>query len=68
MEENVGDTDRIVRLVIGAVILVIGILLAVTGSALLGVVVILVSLYPLLTAILVWCPIYTLIGTSTHKE
>lgn len=59
MKTNMGKTDRIIRFVIGLVIIVWGIA---TGSwwGLIG-------LIPLLTAFVNWCPLYTLLGISTNK-
>ncbi|MFZ1326864.1 MAG: DUF2892 domain-containing protein [Candidatus Contendobacter sp.] len=56
--KNIGSTDKIVRLVVGALL----ILLAVTGSigwwGYIGIV-------PIVTALMNWCPAYTLLGMST---
>lgn len=55
---NIGSTDKIIRLVVGALL----ILLAVTGSigwwGYIGIV-------PIVTALMNWCPAYTLLGMST---
>ena len=60
MKSNVGSTDRIVRIVVGLVL--IG--LAATGNVgvwgWLGVV-------PLATGLVGWCPPYALLGISTCK-
>jgi len=58
MKANVGGTDRILRIVIGLVLIV----LAATGTVgvwgWIGVV-------PLLTGLIRWCPLYPLFGISS---
>ena len=59
MKKNMGKVDRIIRFIIGLIIIIWGIA---AGSwwALIG-------LLPLLTALVNWCPLYTLLGLSTKK-
>jgi hypothetical protein len=61
MNKNIGGIDRIARIIAGIVLIA----LAATGTvgwwAWIGVV-------PLLTAILSWCPAYTLLGFRTCKS
>lgn len=59
MKKNVGSADRIIRFLIGAIIIVWGI---VTQSwwGLIGIV-------PIFTATINWCPLYTPFGISTCK-
>lgn len=56
--QNVGSTDKIARIVVGALL----ILLALTGTigwwGWIGVV-------PIATALMGWCPAYTLLGIKT---
>ena len=59
MIANIGKTDRVVRFVVGGVIVVAGIL----GHSWLG----LIGLLPLVTASFNYCPAYTLLGKSTVK-
>lgn len=58
MKSNVGGIDRVLRIVVGAVL----VLLAATGTVgawgYIGVV-------PLLTGLVGWCGLYTLLGKST---
>jgi hypothetical protein len=60
MKKNVGGVDRIVRIVIGVILLAIG-LIAQSWWGLIG-------LVPLLTAGLNFCPLYTLIGVNSVKK
>ncbi|GAB3769472.1 DUF2892 domain-containing protein [Ramlibacter monticola] len=60
MKANVGSTDRIVRILVGLVL--IG--LAATGSiGLWG----WLGLVPLATGVVGWCPPYAMLGISTCK-
>ncbi len=57
MEKNVGQLDKTLRLILGVVIIVVGIV----NQSWWG----LIGLIPLLTALLGNCPLYSLIGAST---
>jgi hypothetical protein len=60
MEKNVGNTDRLIRVIIGLALL--SMLVFVEGSLKwLG----LIGLVPLLTAAMSWCPLYSLFGLRT---
>lgn len=62
MNQNVGSIDRILRIVIGIALLVWGFVLSnpmnYWGA---------IGAIPLFTALLGWCPAYTLINFSTKK-
>lgn len=60
MKKNVGSTDRIIRLIVGLIIIAWGIY-AENWFGLIGVV-------PLMTALLNWCPLYTPLKLSTVKR
>jgi hypothetical protein len=60
MKQNVGGIDKVVRLIAGLALL--SMLFLVEGSAKwFG----LIGLVPLGTALIGWCPLYTLLGLST---
>lgn len=59
MKKNVGKTDKIVRIVIGVVILAVGYYFR-SWWGLIGIV-------PILTAAIGWCPAYLPFGISTCK-
>ncbi len=59
LKRNVGRTDGIIRVVLGALVLVLGIEL----RSLWG----LLGLIPLITGLLGWCPLYLLLGIDTSK-
>ena len=58
---NVGTTDRIVRIVVGLVLLALTVVGPQTLWGLIGVV-------PLATAFMKFCPLYSLIGLTTCKD
>ena len=59
MKSNMGKVDRIIRFIIGLVIIIWGI----AAGSWWG----LIGLIPLLTVFINWCPLYTLLGISTKK-
>lgn len=59
MQKNVGSTDRIIRIVAGAVIIIAGLYFR-SWWGLLGIVL-------LGTALINWCPIYGICGVTTSK-
>jgi len=60
MKTNVGSADRIVRLVLGVVIILLGIYFK-SWWGIIGIV-------PVITGLLNFCPAYSLIGVSTKKK
>ena len=58
MKVNVGGIDRVIRIVVGALLLI----LAATGT--LGVWA-WIGIVPLATGLMGWCPAYTLLGIET---
>lgn len=61
MKKNVGLTERIIRIIVGGVILSLAFIGPQTPWAYLG-------LVPLLTGLTGWCPPYALLGISTCKK
>ncbi|HED14224.1 MAG TPA: DUF2892 domain-containing protein [Gammaproteobacteria bacterium] len=59
MNKNVGSMDRMLRIIVGAVIIAVGLYYKNWWGA--------VGLLPLLTALIGWCPPYALFGLSTCK-
>lgn len=63
MKANVGTVDRVIRIVIGLVLL--SLLVFIEGNwKYVG----LIGLIPLLTAFIKFCPLYTLFGINTCKR
>jgi hypothetical protein len=60
MKCNVGKTDRILRYILGGILIVWGIVTKNWWGA--------IGLIPILTALLHWCPLYIAFGTSTCSE
>jgi hypothetical protein len=60
LKANVGNTDRIIRFVLGAVIIVVGFYFKSWWGV--------IGLVPIITGLLNYCPAYNLIGISTKKK
>ena len=60
MIQNIGKTDKIIRIVLGIAILLIGFM----NHSWWG----LIGLIPLGTALLGYCPLYPLVGVNTNKK
>ena len=59
MKCNIGTTDRIIRVIIGLIVIALGCYL----SSWWGI----IGLLPILTSVTGWCGLYTLFGISTCK-
>lgn len=59
MQCNVGSADRLLRAVVGAGIIALGMIYGSWWGA--------VGIVPLITAVIKWCPAYTPFGFSTCK-
>ena len=60
---NEGTWDRALRIMLGAVLLYLGLGGVVTGAA--GIALSVVAVLLLLTGLIGWCPLYSLLGIST---
>jgi hypothetical protein len=60
MKCNVGKTDKIVRLVVGAAIVITGVVFKSWWG--------LVGLIPITTALVSWCPLYVPFGIGTCQK
>lgn len=63
MKKNMGNTDRIIRLIIAAVFAVLYFTNTVTGT--LGIVLLVLGGVFVLTSLISFCPLYTIIGLNT---
>ena len=63
MKMNEGSADRIIRIIMGIIILSLWFVLQGNAKYLA-----LIGLVPLLTALLGWCPLYTIFGINTCKR
>ncbi len=64
LAQNESPVDRIVRVVVGILLMILGFGVI---SGIWGVVLGVVGLIPLLTGAVGFCPLYTIIGMSTKK-
>lgn len=63
MKKNIGHSDKIIRIVIGVILL--SLLFILKGKLrFIG----LIGLVPLITAAIGYCPLYPLIGVNTDKK
>lgn len=60
MTKNIGKVDKVARIVIGVIFIVLGIM---TGSWL-G----LIGIIPITTAVINWCPLYDLLKINTCEK
>ena len=60
MNKNVGSTDKVIRIIIGAAIVGAGVSFKSWWGA--------VGIVPILTALMGWCPPYALLGINTSKK
>ena len=69
MKANEGKTDRIIRLVLGVLLIAVG-LWPLNGlqAAVGGIIVAVIGLILLITGITGYCALYSLLGISTRKE
>lgn len=63
MKKNMGSTDKIIRLVVAAIIAVLYFMNILTGT--LGVVLLIFAGIFVLTSLVSFCPLYTLFGFSS---
>lgn len=59
MKLNVGKTDKIIRLLLGVVIGLLGIFFKSWWG--------LIAIIPVFTALINWCPLYWILGLKTNK-
>jgi hypothetical protein len=63
MKKNMGNADRIIRLLLAVVVAVLYFTNVITGT--LGIVLLVVAGVFVLTSVISFCPLYTLIGLNT---
>lgn len=66
MKKNVGNLDRIIRLLIAAVIAVLFLTKTITGT--LGIILLVLAAILILTSLINFCPIYAILGMKTCKN
>ena len=60
MKKNVGGIDKIIRYILGIIILILGLIFHTWWG--------LIGLIPIFTAVIGWCPFYVPLKISTTKE
>ena len=63
--QNESSTDRVIRFVLGAVLVYAWYAVLVTGV--LATVAVVIGVVLMLTGAIGWCPLYTLFGMKTHQ-
>lgn len=63
MKTNVGATDKLIRIVVGIVLILVGVFSSGWSSKIW----IIIGLIPLITGLIGYCPLYTVLGISTCK-
>ncbi len=63
MKKNMGSADKLVRLVVAALIAILYLTKVITGT--LGIVLLIAAVIFLVTSLLNFCPLYSLLGVST---
>lgn len=66
MKKNMGSIDRIIRVVVAVIILVLFITKVITGT--LGIVLLVLAAVFVLTSLVNFCPLYLPFGISTCKK
>lgn len=66
MKSNMGSTDRIIRLIVAVLVLILFMTDVISGT--LGWVLIGVAAVFTLTSMINFCPLYTILGISTKKR
>ncbi len=66
MKKNMGPADRIIRLVIAAIIAVFYFTNIITGT--LGIILLILALVFLLTSLISFCPLYPIFKLNTNKK
>ena len=66
MKNNMGSTDKVIRLIAAAAIVLLYAFNIVSGV--LGIVLIIVAAVFALTSFLSFCPLYTIFGASSRRE
>ena len=66
MKKNMGVADKVIRVIIAAVLLTLYFTNVLTGT--LGIVLIVISAIFLLTSLVSFCPLYALTGMSTRTS
>lgn len=66
---NVGSLDRIIRVVLGAALIILPLIgIVTTAGSTLGIIMLVVGVVLVATGFMSFCPLYRLIGASTRSK
>ena len=65
MKKNMGSIDKLIRLAIAAIIVVLFFMKIISGT--LGIVLLVIAGVSVLTSLISYCPLYPVVGLSTTK-
>jgi len=66
MKKNMGTADKIIRVIIAVIFLILYFTNVITGTF--GIVLIVLSVIFLLTSLVSFCPVYAIFGASTKQK
>jgi len=66
MKKNMGTVDRVIRVILAAILVVLYLTNTITGT--LGLVLVVLGVVFLLTSLISFCPLYFPFGISTRKK
>lgn len=66
MKKNMGSADRILRVIVAAVIAILYLTGVISGT--LGLILLVLAFVFVLTSLISFCPLYTPIGLNTNKK
>lgn len=66
MKKNMGGTDKAIRLLLAMVVLILALTKVITGT--LAIALLILAAVFVLTSIVSFCPLYTLLGMNTCKK
>jgi len=66
MKKNIGGTDKVIRLLVAALILILAFAKVLTGT--LAIILSILAVVFVLTSLINFCPLYTVLGINTNKK
>ena len=66
MKKNMGTVDRVIRVILAAILVILYLTNTITGT--LGLVLVILGVVFLLTSLISFCPLYWPFGISTRKK
>jgi predicted RND superfamily exporter protein len=59
MKKNIGTTDKVIRIIVGIIIIILGLVFKSWWG--------IIGVLPIITAAIGWCPLYVPLGITTCK-